>query len=128
MEIQPEEDSAFDVPADYTAESDSAFDVPSDYEPESDSAFVNAVGREIDRKPDDETEPDNGKNDTYVSSTVEKRILETNEVKDTDSDGVKVLRPVDRFNAKKDPVANTLNMFNRNSKGRSGDRPKDGGV
>jgi hypothetical protein len=92
MEIQPEEDSAFDMPADYEAESDSAFDVPP------------------------------------VSSTVEKRILETNEVKDTDSDGVKVLRPVDRFNAKKDPVANTLNMFKRDSKDKSGNRSKDGGV
>jgi hypothetical protein len=142
MEIQPEEDSAFDMPADYEAESDSAFDmpadyeaesdsafdVPSDYEPESDSAFVNAVGRETDRKPDAETEPVNGKHDTYVSSTVEKKILETNEVKDTDSDGVKVLRPVDRFNAKKDPVANTLNMFKRDSRDKSGDRSKDGGV
>jgi hypothetical protein len=89
-DYEAESDSAFEVPSDYEAESDSAFEVPSDYEAESDSAFA--------------------------ESALEKRILETREVSDTDTDGVRVLRPVNRFSEKRDPVANTLNMFKRESK------------
>lgn len=110
---EPEADSAFEMPENYEAGNDSAFEMPENYEAENDSAFDVP-----------EQKPETKNKDVYVSTNVEKRILETKEIKDTDSDGVRVLRPVNQFKGKRDPVANTLNMFKRESKSatKDGDR------
>lgn len=46
-------------------------------------------------------------------SAVEEKILEKVEKRDIDADGVELLHPVNQYENKKDPVANTLNMFKR---------------
>jgi hypothetical protein len=111
---EPEHDSAFEMPGAYEAESDSAFEIPENYEAENDSAFSVPEEHETEQKP----------RNIYISTNVEKRILETKEVKDVDPDGVHVLRPVNQFKGKRDPVANTLNMFKRETKSSTKDGDK----
>jgi hypothetical protein len=126
-DYEAENDSAFDVQGKDAIAADSAFDVQGNDAIVSDSAFVNAVSRETDGGKTAEEAAERKLRDVYVKSNVEKRILETREVSDVDDDGVKVLRPVNQFKGKKDPVANTLNMFKRNSANvRDTLRPKDG--
>jgi hypothetical protein len=131
---EPEHDSAFEMPEAYEAENDSAFEIPENYEAESDSAFsVTEKATPEKRRPESEKKQDeqsleqNSEHKTrniYISTNVEKRILETKEVKDVDSDGVRVLRPVNQFKGKRDPVANTLNMFKRETKSSTKDGDK----
>jgi hypothetical protein len=127
-DYEAENDSAFDVQGKDAIAADSAFDVQGNDAIVSDSTFVNAVSRETgEKKAVEEETAERKSRDIYVKSNVEKRILETREVSDVDDDGVKVLRPVNQFKGKKDPVANTLNMFKRNSENVRGTlHPKDG--
>lgn len=127
-------DSAFNMSEDYDATTDSAFgEGVAEYDEYEDGSSIiedtsveasnqesvteeasNEVSEgKITENPFDELKD---KDTVARMAPVEKKILEKTEPKDIDEDGVRLLHPVNQYENKKDPIANTLNMFKRSIK------------
>lgn len=124
-------DSAFNMSEEYDATTDSAFgESVAEYdEPEEENSILDKEASNQEKLTEESSKEvfesditenpfDELKEKEAVSrmAPVEKKILEKTEIKDVDEDGVRLLHPVNQYENKKDPIANTLNMFKRNIK------------